>query len=173
MHPQTILHPTDFTQASLSALEQAVALAREWGARLVILHAAPPRGAPRDRSGLPAVASPQQLRDEIRRRASPEPPPAAEFLVSCDEPAAAIVRTAAARDCGLIVMGGDQPHGLGRLYWGSVVEQVVRWAHCPVLVVKSAPEPACRFRAPFGRVDQGAGQGDPSWQRHQRQPSTC
>ena len=43
--------------------------------------------------------------------------------------------------CDLIVMGTHGRTGLGRLLMGSVAEQVVRNASCPVLTVKT---PLCR-----------------------------
>jgi hypothetical protein len=39
--------------------------------------------------------------------------------------------------CDLIVMGTHGRRGLGRLLMGSVAEQVVRKALCPVLTVKT------------------------------------
>jgi nucleotide-binding universal stress UspA family protein len=37
---KTILHPTDFSEGSDAAFDFACALARDYGARLVVLHAA-------------------------------------------------------------------------------------------------------------------------------------
>jgi nucleotide-binding universal stress UspA family protein len=142
MELQTILHPTDYNPSSQAALEQAEVLARECGARLVILHTVPlPRPSSGGLNG-PAVLA---LLDELRRRHGADPRVPVEYLVSRDDPVSSIVRTAAARDCDLIIMGGDQPRDLQGLLSASVVEQVVRWAHCPVLVVKSALK-AVRFR---------------------------
>ena len=61
----------------------------------------------------------------------------------------AILRIAGEARADLIVMGTHGRTGLGRLLMGSVAEQVVRRAPCPVLTVKapfpvasSAAEPA-------------------------------
>jgi nucleotide-binding universal stress UspA family protein len=145
MRLQTILHPTDFTQSSVAALYQAAAVARDYGTRLLILHAAellpPPHGVTA-RPGLPGhyASSRQQLWDELYRLHVPYPQVPVEYLLSEDDPVSAIVYTAASRDCDLIVMGSHSPNGLRGLLSPGVVEQVVRWAHCPVLVVKPSPE---------------------------------
>jgi nucleotide-binding universal stress UspA family protein len=41
-HFQTILNPTDFSDSSKSAYRVACALARDYGARLIVLHVAQP-----------------------------------------------------------------------------------------------------------------------------------
>jgi nucleotide-binding universal stress UspA family protein len=53
------------------------------------------------------------------------------------DPAQVIVQFARERGCSLIVMGTHGRTGLERLLMGSVAEQVVRKAPCPVLTVKT------------------------------------
>jgi nucleotide-binding universal stress UspA family protein len=53
-------------------------------------------------------------------------------------PATEILRTARALECDLIVMGTHGRTGVGRLLMGSVAEEVLRKAPCPVLTVKTA-----------------------------------
>ncbi len=145
MQLKTILHPTDFTHSSEPALSQAAAVARDYGTRLLILHAGQllplPRGIP-SRCCLPVeyARTRQQLWEQLRQVRVPYPEVPVEYLLSEDDPVSAIVRTAAARDCDLIVMGGHGPSGLRGLLTAGVAEQVVRWAHCPVLVIKPAAE---------------------------------
>jgi nucleotide-binding universal stress UspA family protein len=150
MFLRTILHATDLTPSSRPAFEQALELADEFGARLVLLHAAEVLPRSHARACLPSSYSHrrQQLAGDLRGLAGPNPVVPMEYVLSEDDPVSAIVRTAAARDCNLIVMGGHTPRGLPGLLAG-VAEQVIRWAHCPVLVVKATPpsEPA-----PFARV---------------------
>ena len=50
--------------------------------------------------------------------------------------AAELLRLAEENACDLIVLGSHGRTGLARLLMGSVAEQVLRGAHCPVLVVK-------------------------------------
>jgi nucleotide-binding universal stress UspA family protein len=61
----------------------------------------------------------------------------AEFVVlPLGEPAAAIVRDAAACGASLIIVGSHGRTGISRALVGSVAERVVRHAPCPVLVVR-------------------------------------
>ena len=46
---------------------------------------------------------------------------------------------AANENAGLIVISTHGRTGLGHILIGSVAEQVVRYAHCPVLVIPSRP----------------------------------
>jgi nucleotide-binding universal stress UspA family protein len=167
MQLRTILHPTDFTHSSETALQQAAAVARDYGTRLLILHAAellhPPRGV-FSRSCLPAhyARARQQLWDQLNHVQVPFPDIPVEYLLSEDDPVSAIVRTAAARDSDLIVMGGHGPSGLRGLLTAGVAEQVVRWAHCPVLVIKPSAEMeqalGAKYRTlPAGQSDNLAG----------------
>jgi quercetin dioxygenase-like cupin family protein len=52
-----------------------------------------------------------------------------------------ILRLGEAMHCDLIVMGSHGRTGLGRLLTGSVAEEVLRKAACPVMVVKTPPRP--------------------------------
>ena len=54
-------------------------------------------------------------------------------------PADVIVATAAGYDTDLVVVGARGHAGLTRLLLGSVSEKVLRYARCPVLIVKRAP----------------------------------
>jgi nucleotide-binding universal stress UspA family protein len=120
-------------------------VARDYGTRLLLLHAAellpPPRGlAVRPSLPVQYARTRQQLWEQLQQVQVPYPDVPVEYLLSDDDPVSAIVRTAAARDCDLIVMGGHGPSGLRGLVTAGVAEQVVRWAHCPVLVIKPSAE---------------------------------
>jgi nucleotide-binding universal stress UspA family protein len=52
------------------------------------------------------------------------------------DPATEILRLAEERKVDVIVMGTHGRTGLGRLLMGSVAEQIVRKAPCPVLTVR-------------------------------------
>jgi nucleotide-binding universal stress UspA family protein len=66
-----------------------------------------------------------------------------EHWIFQGDPATEILAAAEKIKCDLIVMGTHGRTGLGRLLMGSVAEQVVRKAPCPVLTVKT-PLPAAR-----------------------------
>jgi nucleotide-binding universal stress UspA family protein len=138
-----ILHPTDFSDRAEAALVVARALARDHGARLVLLHVEPIEvleGAmvPVDpRAYLEPMA---ELRAKVEGPDLKHPP---ESRCEQGDPANEIVRVAADLGCDLIVLGTHGRGGLGRLLMGSVAEEVLRRATCPTLIVKpSRPAPA-------------------------------
>jgi nucleotide-binding universal stress UspA family protein len=61
-----------------------------------------------------------------------------ELVLQEEEPVRAILDAAAARGCGLIVIGSHGRQGLARLFLGSVAEGVLRASHIPVLAVRSS-----------------------------------
>ncbi len=147
MHLKTILYPTDYSDASQAAFDYAVALAHDHGACLLILHAVETLG-PENVTYGEAVSQRQpesyrhRLLDDLHHIRSPDPQVPVEYILSEQDPVTAILRTAAERKCDLIVLGSHGRHGLRRVLEGSIAEQVVRWATCPVLVVKTSLTPA-------------------------------
>ncbi|HLJ97553.1 MAG TPA: universal stress protein [Gemmataceae bacterium] len=146
MQFRTILYPTDFSEPAQEALPYAVAMAQEWGARLIVLQAVETLGPENVTYGeavsmLQPASYQQRLWEHLRQIQIPEPHPQIEYMLSEDDPVTAILRTADERDCDLIVIGSHGRQGLHRLFEGSVAEQVVRRASCPVLVVKQPKKP--------------------------------
>ncbi|MCI0738704.1 MAG: universal stress protein [Gemmataceae bacterium] len=135
---RTILFPTDLSEASESALGVAFSLARDYHARLIVLHIASfGQGLPY--SALEAMlkessAYRRELEDQLRQCQKPECH--AEFRVEEGDPAEQIARVAREARCDLIVMGSHGRTGLARLLMGSVAEKTLRSASCPVLLVK-------------------------------------
>jgi nucleotide-binding universal stress UspA family protein len=131
---QTILHPTDFSERSGYAFQLACSLARDRGARLIVLHAMP----------VPLVQEKRGYREEMARElnrlGAPDAQVRVEHRLEEGDPATQILRVAQESGCDLIAMGSHGRTGLDRLLMGSVAEQVVRGAFCPVLTVK-APFP--------------------------------
>jgi nucleotide-binding universal stress UspA family protein len=137
---RTILHPTDFSEQSAYAFEVACSLARDYGARLLLLHVQPLGvvygGELNALPPYPTVAR-QELHARLCQLQPPHPSLPVDRLVLEGLPAAEIVAMAEKIPCDLIVMGTHGRTGLGRMVMGSVAEQVVRKASCPVLTVKS------------------------------------
>jgi nucleotide-binding universal stress UspA family protein len=136
---KTILHATDFSERSNYAFRVACALARDYQARLVVLHVlpAPVVGSP---DGV-ILTQPDEYRAEARSKLQQvqptDPAVALERLLGDGDAATTIVDTAKNKHCDLIVMGTHGWSGLTRLLMGSVAEAVVRRATCPVLTVKT------------------------------------
>lgn len=140
----TILHPTDFSNHSGDAFHLASALARNFGAKLIVLHVRP-RLVP---GGVMSYSDESlELDNELRRQLNAVLPDDAtiavqHYLLIGDE-ADEIVHLARDKSCDLIVMGTHGRTGLGRLLMGSVAEKVMRHAPCPVVTVRHpSPETA-------------------------------
>jgi nucleotide-binding universal stress UspA family protein len=136
---RTILHPTDFSERSASALTLACALARDYGARLVLVHVAARQVTVYGEVAL--IPESKDYLEPLTRQLDLLPVPGANLRVERrfeegDAPTE-ILRVAQETGTDLIVMGTHGRTGLERLVMGSVAEQVVRQAACPVLTVKT------------------------------------
>jgi nucleotide-binding universal stress UspA family protein len=138
---KTILHPTDFSPAASEALRIACSLAREHGAKLILVHV-----AQQPISGVAGMAVPPPpppvinwsgLQAQLNAEAAGIQSVLVETRLMEGEPASAIVAMAREMGADLIVIGSHGRTGLDRLLMGSVAEHVVRKASCPVLTVKS------------------------------------
>ena len=61
----------------------------------------------------------------------------AEFVLRTEDPAISILLTAEKQNCDLIIMGGYSSNPVLELFIGSTVDQVLRNATCPVLVISN------------------------------------
>jgi nucleotide-binding universal stress UspA family protein len=141
---RTILHPTDFSKSAQYAFRLACSLARDHGARLIVLHVAGPEYADLY-SGVPVVQQleehARELEEKLHRLKPRHFKLPVEHRLEKGIPADQILRVAQETNCDLIVMGTHGRTGLGRLLMGSVAEEVLRKSPCPVLTVKT-PLPA-------------------------------
>jgi nucleotide-binding universal stress UspA family protein len=137
---KTILHPTDFSPGSKFAFRLACSLARDYDARLVVLHVGAP---PPAIIGEVLVAPPpledyeEALRQQLTRLRPKDPKVRVEHRLVIGDAAAEIVREAGAVKADVIVLGTVGRTGLARVFLGSAAEQVVRKAPCPVVTVKA------------------------------------
>jgi len=137
----TILHPTDYSEHSQNAFQLACALARDYGARLIVLHAMPvgttellvlsQLGTQEKTESIK-----ESLWNELRKIQPPDASIAVEHRLEDGDPDKEICRVVQESHADLIVMGTHGRTGLSRLLMGSVAEQVMRQAECPVLTVR-------------------------------------
>ena len=137
-----ILVPHDFSDTSSEAVRYAIALARNFSARLYFLHVGHDAVAEFE-TEFP-IGLDDALDDGVRERLLRIVTPLEkadlnpEFAVRPGTPAAEIVRYAEDEDIDLIVMGTHGRGFVGHMVLGSVAERVVRTAPCPVLTVRNA-----------------------------------
>jgi nucleotide-binding universal stress UspA family protein len=139
----TILFPTDFSCTSAHAFSVAASLARDHGARLVLLHTAE-EPALIDGTGLvpfDPVMYRSELREKMQQLAVRAGGVEVETRLAEGNPVAAVLHAAAELHADLVVMGTHGWTGLRRLLMGSVAEAVLRQAPCPVLTVRTPAWP--------------------------------
>jgi nucleotide-binding universal stress UspA family protein len=138
-----ILATTDLSAESLSAVTFAAHLARANDARLLVLHVPTSTAAvyseflpPIDIAGIDDVVE-SSAREHLDRwaRRNLKDQPGLSLQVRSGHPSDTITRVAAEWNADLIVMATHGRRGLGHLALGSVTEQVLRDAGCPVLTV--------------------------------------
>jgi len=140
---RSILCPVDLSEASAGALRAAAALARQHGASLTLLHVDVVPGSAIPEALLP---TPPELATDLsapadrpvlewKARAERLGAPRVHACRSVGLPAQEILSLARRDAFDLIVLGTHGRKGLGHLLLGSVAEEVVRRAHCPVLTI--------------------------------------
>lgn len=139
---RTVLHPTDFSERADLAFRLACSLAQDYGARLVLVHVVelPLAVASEGVLMLPPEFDLESLRDRLQQLRPQDPKVAVEHRLIQGDIATQILRVAEETKCDMIVLGTHGRTGLSRLLMGSVAEQVLRKATCPVLTAK-APQP--------------------------------
>jgi len=137
-HFSKILHATDYSKASARALDEAVALAKQ-----NVIEPVTPYVAGEDMGGAElymklevttrqeAEASMKKLMEKLRKLKVN-----AKSLLLRGTAHEQIVRSAKSRRANLIVIGTHGRTGLSKLLMGSVANQVISTAHCPVLTVR-------------------------------------
>ena len=157
---RNVLVGTDFSECAGVALMYGRAIARQFGARLHVVHAVEPVMMADVGIGGYAAAVPQ-IQDELETAAKAELDQllteddrtqlrVTAAIVPFETPARAIVDYAGREAIDLIIIGTHGRRGFTHLLMGSVAESVVRSAPCPVLTVR---HPEREFLAPDALVE--------------------
>ena len=137
-----IILATDMGPASVAATDEAFRLAGALGARLLAVSVIDPRTlqlpggrfrsrVDQERARLEEAAAELVLRGRHDQVST-------SFLIWEGDPAESIVEAAKSEGADIIVVGSHGRAALGRALIGSVSDQVVRHAPCPVMVVRSS-----------------------------------
>ena len=135
------LVPLDFSRGSERALDYALRLARERKGKVVALHVIPAEmvytflAGRFDFYALLERDARQSFRKLVKRKRLKPEACRLELLRSANF-AEAIARRAKRLRATMIVMGSHGRSGLQRFLLGSVAEKTLRYADCPVLIVK-------------------------------------
>jgi nucleotide-binding universal stress UspA family protein len=137
---KTILCPVDFDENCLAALDQAVAIAKQLGASLILVHVLPMALA------LGEVPPPAALYEDQEKDAQAKLADIAKQklgglkhreLVYTGDVIGSLLLAQAKHQPDLMVIATHGRRGIARMFLGSVAEGVVRKATCPVLTVRS------------------------------------
>jgi len=141
-----ILWPTDFSALAKAALPHALRLAEGHGAELAVLHVLPSIAmyAAPEVSGAVWVRLEKEnravgmaeLRRVTRQVKAEGPKLRVHSILAQGVPFEQILRAARRLRCDLIVIATHGRTGLAHVVMGSVAENVVRRAPCPVLTVR-------------------------------------
>ena len=142
-----ILAATDFSERSDRAVRRAAMLARESGARLLLLHVVDDDRRARlvEADAVVARAVLGDMKDQLTGEAS------CEARVEMGDPFDGIIRTARATGADLVVMGAHRRQLLRDIFVGTSIERVTRSRVAPVLMVNA--EPAGPYRRALLGVD--------------------
>ena len=141
IHLQNILVPVDFSNSSQKALTYAVAFARQFGAKLWVLHVVeiPYLGGYGEMETPPLqddleTAARENIAQLVQTHVAGAVP--ATTQVRLGQPWYEITQTAQETGADLIIVATHGYTGLKHILLGSTAERVVRHAFCPVLVMR-------------------------------------
>lgn len=168
-----ILVPTDFSPPARKALEHAVALSRQFNGKITVLHVSDAEKLSESLVGLEAFgylssalelppassgcapsfdvdtlkqAARQKLEDWVAEFGDDNVQ--METAIEQGRPAVRIVEFARENGVDTIVMGTHGRGPVAHFFLGSVAENVVRSAECPVLTVRGEPKSDDTTRTP-------------------------
>src|SRR5215468_8349624 len=169
--PRSILIATDFTEASEKALRHSLALARLYESRLCVAHIVSSLGI--TLAGPNAIAACEEAaeRDAAVLQASLVQAGALtgiphKVVVRRGELWPELQQIIREESVDLLVLGTHGRQGIGKLFFGSIAEQIFRQANCPVLTFgphshdrpwfeTSCAHPAFLFATDFGSASLG------------------
>jgi nucleotide-binding universal stress UspA family protein len=139
-----ILVPTDFSDHADEAFRVAQTLARGIGAEVILFHVAHPPAVVSESGRFLTDPGEEKLanlweRFKTNQPNEPQVRVEHEVIVAGRSNATHILEILDKLGCDLIVMGTHGRSWLKQRLFGSVTEEVVRHARCPVMVVKAAP----------------------------------
>lgn len=143
----TYVVPVDFSRTSEAALDHAVKLSRENKGKLLLVHAIPTSAmvtaGPYEGTPEMIIEAEKAQREEAQnqmekliRKKKLKPGTFRSVIVRRGDPARVIANQANKARASMIIMGSHGRTGLKRLVLGSVAERTLRYARCPVLIIK-------------------------------------
>lgn len=142
---KTVLCPTDFSDASYHALEYGLRFAQNAGGLLIVTHVIHVPGGDL-LTGESYTLNFNEAQEHVVERLREvhvnrlQSYPKCELVPVIGDPAEEITAMAKTRDADIIIMSTHGRSGLSHLVMGSVAEQILRHAPCPVFIVRAGVE---------------------------------
>ena len=141
MASKTHLVPVDFSKGSDAALDSAIRIAKEHGGKLLLLHVISTAFAFPLETGFADIfdtleKNARESMAKLIRRKRLKPRQGRSMLITGVNPADVMAAVAKKSRAAMIVMGSHGKTGFQRFMLGSVAERTLRYARCPVLIVK-------------------------------------
>jgi nucleotide-binding universal stress UspA family protein len=138
LNPRSILIATDFSEASEKALRYSLALARFYESKFCLTHVVSSLGLTMAGPGAIAACEEAVLREAAELEGSLIQTGALtgiqhKFIVRHGELWPELREIIRQESADLLVVGTHGRHGMAKLFFGSVAEQIFRQAYCPVL----------------------------------------
>jgi nucleotide-binding universal stress UspA family protein len=138
-----ILVPIDFSRDAEDAINMAISLAKELGARITLMHVIHDVyvGVGEMAAALPASYY-EEIEEDVKREVQTYLSKVVEAGLQGDSivvhgvPFQSILDTIADQHIDLVIMGTHGRTGLKHVLLGSVAEKVIRMATCPVMVTR-------------------------------------
>src|SRR5579864_3081666 len=136
--PRSVLIATDFSQPSEKALRHSLALARSYGSRFCLAHVVSSQGLTMAGPGAIAACEEAVSREAADLEDSLIQTGALtgiqhKFIVRQGELWPELREIIRQESADLLVVGTHGRHGIAKLFFGSIAEQIFRQADCPVL----------------------------------------
>ena len=137
---ETIVHPTDLSEASIPALKTAHQLAKELKTKLIVCFIAhPPLVASGDELMDPTTGETRNIQSELESHQPQDSSVDSELKIVVADHSAGVKKLlpiVEEMDCDLLVLGMHKRSGVAGWFGSTITEEVVRRAECTVMVVK-------------------------------------
>src|ERR1700730_5022270 len=135
---KNIVFATDFSHAAATALPFAAEIAQPFGAKCFAVHAKTPANysLPTPEIWPSASAEVKKLASELQETLHEQFPSVESQVLLAEGGVWGVIEAVAEqKKAGLIVVGTNGRRGIGKFILGSVAEEILRQAKCPVLSV--------------------------------------
>lgn len=135
---ENVLVPIDFSEEAVKALKDTLEFVKD-PQKVHVINVIPPLEATEPGVIWQTVDDTtriEKVKETFQERFSEDSYQQVKFTVAVGNPSSEIIDYAEHHDIDLIIIPSSGRTGISRFFLGSVAERVVRFSHCPVLVIR-------------------------------------